>query len=537
MNTTAQFITYSQAGVFSKTVTDYISGNAALQPFYKHPVSIDGIKAAIKERKSFSNKRQLLVTALQKQYATISTSGKVTANIEKLLQENTFTITTAHQPNIFTGHLYFIYKILHAVKLAESLTEQITGNNFVPVYYMGSEDADLDELGHVYVNGQRYEWETKQTGAVGRMKVDKALVKLMDAISGQVLVEPFGREIMTVMKECYTEGSSIEQATFKLVNELFKEYGVVVLLPDNAALKAAFAPVIEKELNEAFSHKAVEETVAAFPKEYKVQAGGREINLFYLTEQARERIVHSTVNAPYSIFNVHNSTLEFTADTLKDELRQHPERFSPNVILRPVFQEMILPNVAFIGGGGELAYWLELKKVFEAVQVPYPVLVLRNSFLVVEEKYKNLAAKLQFTITDLFKTETTLLNILVKRETALQLGLEKEITEMNWLYAKLQEISGAVDKSLIQHTEALRTKALKKLEVLQKKMLRAEKRKFEAQQRQIITLRSVLFPGNGLQERTENVIPFYARWGSGFIELLYKNSKALEQEFCIIEVN
>lgn len=532
MNTTAQFITYSQAGVFSKTVTDYISGNTALQPFYKHPVSIDGIKAAIKERIAFSTNRQLLVTELKKQYAGISTSQKIKDNIEKLLQENTFTITTAHQPNIFTGHLYFIYKILHTVKLAETLSAQITENNFVPVYYMGSEDADLDELGHVYVNGQKYEWQTKQTGAVGRMKVDAALVKLIDDISGQILVEPFGNEIISLLKDCYKEGITIEQATFKLVNELFKEYGVVVLLPDNAALKAAFAPVIEKELNEAFSHIAVEETVRAFPKEYKVQAGGRELNLFYLTEKARERIV-----AEQAGFAVHQSLLKFTGDTIKTELQQHPECFSPNVILRPVFQEMILPNIAFIGGGGELAYWLELKKVFEAVQVPYPVLVLRNSFLVVEEKYRTIAAKLQFTISELFKTETELLNTLVKRETDLQLGLEKEIAAMKLLYAKLQDISGAVDQSLIQHTEALQTKALKKLEGLQKKMLRAEKRKFEAQQRQINTLRTVLFPGNGLQERTENIIPFYAKWGSVFIDQLYTNSKALEQEFCIVEVS
>jgi bacillithiol synthase len=531
MNTTAQFITYSQAGVFSKTVTDYVSGNAALQPFYKHAVSIDGIKAAIKERTAFSTNRSLLVAQLQQQYAATGTSEKVKANIEKLQHPNTFTITTAHQPNLFTGHLYFVYKILHAVKLAAFLEEQIAGSNFVPVYYMGSEDADLEELGHVYIDGQKYEWQTAQTGAVGRMKVDAALVQLIDAVSGQILVAPFGNEIIGLIKDCYKEGITIEQATFKLVNELFKEYGVVVLLPDNAALKAAFAPIIEKELETAFSHKAVEETVHAFPKEYKVQAGGRELNLFYLTENARERII-----AENTAFRVHNSTTVFSSDAMKQELQQHPERFSPNVILRPVFQEMLLPNIAFIGGGGELAYWLELKKVFEAAQVPYPVLILRNSFMVVEEKYKTIAQKMEFALTDLFKPEAELHTILVKRETALQLGLEKEIAAMKALYAKLQDISGAVDKTLVQHTAALQAKAVHKLEGLQKKMLRAEKRKYEAQQRQIHTLRAVLFPGNGLQERTENIIPFYAKWGSGFIEQLYKNSRALEQEFCILEM-
>lgn len=531
MNTTAQFIPYSQTGFFSKTVTDYVQGNSLLQPFYKHPVSVEGIKAAIAERRNFATNRTLLVTELKKQYSAVAVSEKVHGNIEKLLSENTFTITTAHQPNIFTGHLYFIYKILHAVKLAEFLSTEIAGCNFIPVYYMGSEDADLDELGYVIVNGIKYEWHTKQTGAVGRMKVDKALVKLINDISGQVLVQPFGAAIINLLYQCYTEGATIEQATFSFVHELFKDYGVVVLLPDNAALKAAFAPVIEKELKENFSHKAVAATMQQFPQEYKVQAAGREINLFWLEDGSRERIVEEDGK-----LIIQNTTTDFSKEEIKKVLQQKPQHFSPNVILRPVFQETILPNIAFIGGGGELAYWLELKKVFEAVNVPYPVLVLRNSFLVAEEKYTLLAAKLGFTLTDLFQPENDLLNTLVKKETALQLSLEKEITAMQDLYNRLQQISGAVDKTLATHTAALQTKALKKIEGLQQKMLRAEKRKFEAQQRQLQQLKANLFPKNSLQERTENVIPFYAKWGKQFINVLHKHSPALEQEFAIIEL-
>lgn len=531
MNTTAQLITYSQAGIFSKTVTDYVSGDSALQPFYEHPVSAEGIKAAIQQRRQFNTNRSLLVEVLNEQYRSVSTSEKVQHHIRLLQDENTFTVTTAHQPNIFTGHLYFVYKILHAIKLAEYLTNAIPGNHFVPVYYMGSEDADLDELGHVIVNGLKYEWHTKQTGAVGRMKVDKALIQLIDDISGQVLVEPFGDTIIQLMKQCYTEGRSIEQATFLLVNELFKEYGLVVLLPDNARLKAAFIPIIEKELNEGFSHKAVEATVSSFPSAYKVQAGGREINLFYLTENARERIVPVNGN-----FSINNTAQVFDAAGIKQEVQQHPERFSPNVILRPVFQETILPNIAFIGGGGELAYWLELKKVFAAAEVPYPVIVLRNSFMVLEEKYAALALKLGFNAADLFKPENELLNILVKRDSSLQLDLVHEMKAMEQMYERLQQAAGAVDKSLASHTAALQAKAIKKIEVLQQKMLRAEKRKYEAQQRQLHKLKSVLFPNNGLQERSENMIPFFAKWGNGFIRFLYQHSLALEQQCCIVEI-
>jgi bacillithiol synthase len=372
MDTTAQLIDYNTTGAFSKLVTDYISGNKDLAPFYNHPVSIEGIKAAIAARKQYATNRSLLVEALMVQYKEFAIAAMVKTNIDRLLLPNTFTITTAHQPNIFTGPLYFIYKILHAIKLAEQLTSNIPDCNFVPVYYMGSEDADLDELGHIFIKGEKYRWHTTQTGAVGRMKVDKALVKLIDEIAGQILVQPNGAAIIAIMKACYQEGVTIEQATFKLVNELFKDYGLVVLLPDTPLLKKAFIPVIEKELNEGFSYKAVNETAALFPATYKVQASGREINLFYLLDDKRERIEKTTTG-----FSVNNTTLQYTAKEICTELINHPERFSPNVILRPVFQEVILPNIAFIGGGGELAYWMELKKVFLATGVKKTCLLMK----------------------------------------------------------------------------------------------------------------------------------------------------------------
>jgi bacillithiol biosynthesis cysteine-adding enzyme BshC len=509
---------------------DYLKGEDKLRSFYNHPVSVDGIKAAIKERKKYPTDRKLLVAELEKQYANEKITTRQQSNIKLLGSANTFTITTAHQPNIFTGHLYFVYKILHAVRLAEFLKQEIKGCDFVPVFYMGSEDADLEELGHVYINGIKHEWKTNQAGAVGRMKVDKALIKVLDDISGEITVHPFGKEIIDQVKACYTEGSTIEQATFKLINGLFGEYGLLVLLPDNAGLKRAFIPVAEKELTETFSYPLVESTVAKFPKEYKVQASGRELNLFYLKDDSRERIVFEN-----SKFKIQNSKFEFSAAEIKEELQHNPERFSPNVILRPVFQEMVLPNVAFIGGGGEVAYWLELKKVFESVKVPFPVLVLRNSFMLVEERFSSLVSRLGISMTDLFKSENDILSELVKRDTTVKLSLEKEKQAIHQFYTKLKATAGAVDLTLQPHTEALQKQALNKIEALEKKMLKAEKKKFEAQQRQLHKLKTQLFPNDGLQERIENLMPFYAKWGRGFIDALYKNSLALEQEFVTLE--
>jgi bacillithiol synthase len=367
MHSTASSILYSETGFFSALVTDYIGADEKLQQLYQHPVSSDGFIAAIQQRNNFNTNRQLLVQVLQKQYANIQLTAKQQHNIQSLLLPNTYSITTAHQPNIFTGHLYFVYKILHAIKIAQELSEQMPQNNFVPVYYMGSEDADLDELGHIYLDGIKYQWQTKQTGAVGRMLVDQSLIDLITSLSGQLLVHPFGPQIVQTIIECYTFGNTIEQATFLLVNQLFAEYGLLVVLPDNADLKASFNKVLVKELVEQFSHKKVEETAQIFPSVYKAKMSGRPLNLFYLQQNSRNRIEWDG-----KVFTVVDTDLMFTKEQILDEVHQFPERFSPNVILRPVFQEWILPNIAFVGGGGEIAYWLTLKKVFEDVAVPYP---------------------------------------------------------------------------------------------------------------------------------------------------------------------
>lgn len=532
MNSTASHISYDSTGFFSKMVADYIAADKKLQPFYTHPVSIEGIKTAIEERKQYLTDRKLLTNVLLEQYKNITLTDKQQFNLTQLNSVNTFTITTAHQPNIFTGPLYFIYKILHAIKLAAQLKMELPEYDFVPVYYMGSEDADLAELNHIFINGEKHEWKTEQTGAVGRMKVDKALRKMIEEISGELSVYPFGNEIIQMLKDSYQDGATIEQATFNLVNKLFAEYGLLILLPDNSVLKNAFASVIKKELSEQFSAKAVAETVAAFPGEYKVQASGRDINLFYLLDDKRERIEFID-----STFNIQHSKSEFSETELIKELEQYPQRFSPNVILRPVFQELILPNIAFIGGGGEIAYWLELKKVFEAVGVPYPLLIVRNSFLFIPYELNALKEKLQFNTIDLFRSEVELLNELVKRDSSVQLSLEKEKIALADLYAAIKSAASKIDSTLAEHTEALKIAAVKRIDALEKKMLRAEKRKFETEQRQLHKIKSHLFPNNNLQERVESITLYYAKYGKNFIKMLEENSKGLEQEFCVLEEN
>jgi bacillithiol synthase len=530
MNFIAQYISYRLTGSFSPIVYDYVEHHSKLRSFYKFEANVDGIKKAIEIRSQFTVNRSLLVSQLNKQYEQAGGSDLVRSNIQSLAEQNTYTVCTAHQPNIFTGHLYFLYKIAHIIKLAEELNAEIPDARFVPVFYMGSEDADLDELGEITINDKKYKWQTKQKGAVGRMKVDSTFITLIDEIEAQLSVEKFGGEIIAILRRTYQPGSTIEESTFRLVNELFGKYGLVVLLPDNAALKKEFVPVVSRELEEQFSNKVVQQTINHFPTEYKVQAAGREINLFYLKDELRERI-----EANHQGFRVANTGIHFTKDEISSEIQEHPDRFSPNVILRPLFQEMILPNVAFIGGGGELAYWLELRKLFEEARVPYPVLVLRNSFTVINHNLSHKIHALSYEPMDFFRHENELVTEHVSSRSELSLSLHEEKSRLLELYEQIKDTAVAVDVSLQKHVIALCKQALHKLEALEKKMLKAEKKKFEAQIRQIKKIRSLLFPGGILQERVENLLPFYAQYGPAFIDMIYENSKGLDQEYCIVE--
>lgn len=531
MHNKTEHIDYKDTGCFSSLVIDYLAGNERVKQFYSHPVSIQGIKAAIEARKVFNTDRQLLADQLTQQYKGLTASARVKENIKSLLDENTFTICTAHQPNIFTGHLYFIYKIIHAIKLADYLKKQLPDNNFVPVFYMGSEDADLEELGHIFLNGDKLEWKTKQTGAVGRMKVDDSLIKLIDTIEGEIANQSQGKELIDLIRKSYTKGTAIQDATFALVNELFGEYGLVVLLPDNPALKKQMTAIFKNDLYTHTPYEIVTATSQKLSVHYKSQAYPREINLFYLKDDIRNRIIKKK-----EVFYVEDTTIKFTKEEIREELKEHPERFSPNVILRGLYQEIILPNIAFIGGGGEIAYWLQMKDIFELYKIPYPVLILRNSFEIIEHSMKELMDKLGITPNNIFKSEQELLNELVRKRSKLPLSLDKERKQVEEAYNKIMSSTAKTEKSLAQHAEALKTKALKQIDKLEKKILKAEKKKFEAEHRQVQKLKNRLFPKGQLQERVENFIPYYSKWGSEFINEIHNNSLTIEQKFCILNI-
>jgi bacillithiol biosynthesis cysteine-adding enzyme BshC len=525
------YVPYKDTGYFSHLVTDYLAGAAEILPFYKYPPTTEGLAAVITERQKYPVNRKVLVEVLEKQYAGITPSKKTAENIQSLLSEHTFTICTAHQPNLLTGYLYFVYKILHAIKLAEQLNEQYPKKHFVPVYYMGSEDNDIDELGTFRFRGNKHVWDGDgQAGAVGRMST-KGLKKLLNK-----LLKDFGPpgkncdDLLAMLITAYEGHPTIATATQYLVNELFGEYGLIVLDPDDAALKAQFIPVMEDELLQQASFPIISAQTEKLAVHYKVQAHPRPLNLFYLHDQLRERIEKNGDR-----WVAVNTNIQWSQQEIIKELNEHPERFSPNVMLRGLFQETILPNVAFIGGGAEVAYWLQLKTLFEHYHVFYPCTLLRQSVLWVDAQRVKLRGQLEFSVAEIFRQEQELITDYVSKHSSgeWKLGAETKIIED--AFAEIKHRATHLDRTLEKSANTTLGKITYHLLALEKKMFRAEKKKMDVHVQRIHRLKNTLFPNGSLQERTDNFMEYYLEHGPEFFEIIKDGIKPIEGKFLVIE--
>ncbi len=526
-------INYKNTNSFSKIVIDYIANEKELQPFFNLAPTIENIKLQLKNKAATNINRAALAMSINNSYINTDAHHAVVHNINLLKDENTFTICTAHQPNIFTGHLYFVYKILHTIKLATTLKNEIPQYNFVPVFYMGSEDADLEELGHINIENDTLQWDTSQKGAVGRMYIDEAFLQLIKKLKGRFGNEVFGTEIITAIEKCYTLQKTIQQATLEFVNFLFGKYGLVVLIADAKELKAQMSTIFKNEIEHNSSHNAALNTSNNLPEIYKAQANSRPINLFYIIDDIRERIELNKDGR----YEVVNTNYVFTKNELLKEIDENPQRFSPNVILRGLYQETIMPNIAFIGGGGEIAYWLQLKEVFKSYNALFPILIVRNSFLIQTDHQQKQWQNLGFTTDQLFEKTIALEKLYTTTHTNKNLTTNATQTAITALYNDLAQQAAAIDKTLLPHIAALLKKQQNKLIQVEKKFLRAEKRNFSEKMLQLQNVKAKLFPKANLQERHDNIVPYYAKYGSKLIEKLLEQSLTLEQEFSIFTIN
>lgn len=504
-------------------ISDYLNGKLD-SSFFNHDSQIENIEKQIALKKdNYSQSREVLSNEILAHYnKTNSFDELVINNIKLLKNSNTFTITTGHQLNLFTGPVYFIYKIIHTIELANALTKKIADYNFIPVYWMASEDHDFQEINHFNLFNKKYEWSSEQKGAVGRFKLaDFNLEELLkENLSDKDFLHPKIQEFL----QFFSSSNTLSDAHFKIVTSLFNHKGIVVIDADNKSLKKCMQPIFISEIENQLSHKKVSETNRNLVDlNYKVQVNPREINLFYLDNNLRERIIYDNNDNTYV---VNNSNIRFTKNEMIELINHSPEKISPNVILRPLYQEILLPNLMYVGGAGEISYWLQLKNMFDAFHVIFPMLIVRKSFLNV----KNIDKKIKTIDTDYNTILTTPLENFIKNffnQKALNnsLSVENYKIGIEEIYLKLMQIAHDFDSSLVASIESEQTKSLKGLDRIQQKFEKALKQKDQQALTSIESVYKKIYPSNVFQERFNNVLEFYlaSSDNENFIDLIHNH--------------
>jgi bacillithiol biosynthesis cysteine-adding enzyme BshC len=547
-------INYKDTGYFSHTVTDYLDDAPALRPFYNYRPDLDGFEAFLKTKKVVAD-REILAEVLKEQYRRLSENSptqpspagralETDANkvsptgrdlegadraISSLASPNTYTVTTGHQLNIFAGPLYFIYKIVTVIKLSRQLKEKFPDKNFVPVYWMASEDHDFAEINYTNIGGKKVHWWHEASGATGRINPD-TMRQALNQYKGALGIDHHADELAEIVETAYSKFDKLADATRYLVNALFGKYGLVIIDADDYRFKQQFAPIMERDIIEQNSFKNITETNEKLTQlGIHIQVNPREINFFYLREGLRERIVFE-----HDRYKVLNTEIGFTEDELKQEIKQYPERFSPNVVMRPLYQECILPNIAYTGGGAEIVYWLELKSNFEHYKIDFPILILRNSGLVIGKETAAKIAKMELQPAELFKSADQIKNEWIKKHSKHALSLSEEWRELSSIFEKIKLRAYKIDSTLAPSTEAVLARLKHAMDNLEKKLVKAEKKNFHTRLQQVDHIKSDIFPKDSLQERTENFGLFYVKWGQGFIDELVRNFEPLDFKFTVL---
>ncbi|MAP54908.1 bacillithiol biosynthesis cysteine-adding enzyme BshC [Altibacter sp.] len=522
---------YSETGYFSTLICDYLEKDPALEGFYHREAALSSFKAQLEEKRAqfTTDQRKVLATRLLTQYKDLPLSQATLSNIDMLKESNSFTITTGHQLNLFSGPLYFLYKIISVINLAETLSATHPNDHFIPVFWMATEDHDFEEINYFNLFGKKVAWEKTSKGAVGRMATE-GLGDLLPKLKEAWGESDTGRKLLSLFSEAYTQHPTLADATRFLANALFGQYGLVIIDGDDAELKKQFIPYVEKELTQNQSFRHITETTRKLTDlGYPEQVHPREINLFYLKDGLRERIIERD-----GTYFINETRQSFNIEELRAELHAHPERFSPNALLRPLYQEIILPNLCYVGGGGELAYWFQLKDYFDSVKISFPILLLRNSVLLLPKQLSEKLTRMNVPIKDLFQSPSALRTKYTHQLSNIEIDFSPQRAHLQQQFKELYDLAEKTDASFIGAVAAQEKKQLNGLDHLEKRLLKAQKRKLEDALYRLSTLQSHLFPQQSLQERHTNFSEFYLAHGENLLFELKEKLDPLRPEFTII---
>jgi bacillithiol biosynthesis cysteine-adding enzyme BshC len=501
-----QKINYRKINIFSKLINDYLFEPDLLKSFYNQTPVLENFAEQINfKSQNFKNREDLTQILLQQNK---DCAKSVLDNVLKMKENNTFTVITGHQLNLFTGPLYVFYKIITVINQCQLLKENYPDQHFVPVFWMASEDHDFDEINHFYFNDKKISWPIETSGPVG--KISTKSINISDFIKDFPDNEN-GKKLQSLFETAYKNHENLTQATRFLINHFFEDNGLVIVDGDDVALKKLMIPIIKEDVINQHSFQKINDT-SNHLKDYHIQINPREINWFYIQDGLRERIIFQKEK-----FYINHTSLQFTKEELVVEIENHPERFSPNALLRPLYQEVVFPNLAYVGGAAEVAYWLELKSTFDYYHVHFPIVMLRDHVIILNQKQSQKLEKYQVKLEELFLNEVELGQLLSKRYGVSNVDFSRLRENLLSQFQELYEVVKNTDPSFKGAVLAEETRQTKGLDKLEKRYWKAEKMRLQEKINNVLLLKAELFPRGIMQERVHNFSTYYALYGDDFI--------------------
>lgn len=517
---------YKDVNFYPNLISDYLSGELKNKGLIDWDYTINQLEKN-KSREYSLETRKVVHEELTKQYSKFDLTAKEEEHLSLFSKENTFTITTGHQLMLLGGPMFFYTKIMDVIKLCKELST--VDSPLIPVFWMASEDHDYEEISKVNLFGRVVECPGENKGPVGRID-SKYFESFLNQINQLLGDSEQYAEIKSIINKAFTEGENLSQITRLFVRGLFKEDGLLIIDGDSVALKSLFKPVAEKELFEKAVFRASDAHIKLLSKDYKIQVTPRELNLFYIEDEVRQRIIETEKG-----FSTPEGSYSWSVDEMTSLIQNNPEKISPNVILRPVYQEVVLPNLAYVGGAGEIAYWLELKPIFDGLKIDFPTPLVRTPYFIFPEKNAIWLEDQNIELLNLFGDIDVLVNEVVKSLSGDDISFEKEFKELKSFYDALKLKGERVQPQLEKMILGEEKRALSSLQNVEKRFVKADKQKHEQVLNKLRNIKGKLFPNNKPMERVDSFIPFLVNSNIEFKKQLLEASNLFDKKIYVLK--
>ena len=542
------FINFKEIPGNTKLFLDYLYDFEKLKGFYKYNFRdkeqfIAKFKQLSESPKEFRNE---LSTIINNQYKSFDPSSKTLKNISLLKNKETVAVVTGQQLGILGGPLYTFYKIITAIKLCSHLSERYDNYHFVPVFWLEGDDHDFEEVRSINVLNDNNELikisyndeateEEQNRGSIGHLKLKESIGQFLKDYENQLRNTEFKNPILENLKSFYTEEKTFKEPFKELLFWLFDQYGLVIFDPQDVKVKELLKPVFKKEINDFRNHTEKLVNISASLEElYHAQVKIRPINLFYNYDEGRY-VIEPIENE----FRLKGKRKKFILEELINLIEAEPEKFSPNVLLRPICQDFLFPTGFYIGGPSEVAYFAQILPLYEFYDIDPAIIYPRSSVTILEKTLKSVLEKYGLSVKDIFTDPNKLKNQIINNvsDKNLEEIFKETKNQIDLAFDNLKEKLFELDKTMGDVTSKYRLKVLGYIDELKGKAAEAQKKRYEITLRQIDKASANLFPEMNLQERELSFFHYANKYGVDVLKKIFEELAINKFEHQVIELD